>query len=177
MPPRKFPPEQIAELANSVAAYIREQRDFFMPNTRPVTAEYKRLLSPFFPADILDQVRVIRGRASEPSFYPKLETIGIRKAPRFSQMAGITFHNVIVHVEPLTEALLFHELVHAVQYKHLGLQGFAEHYVRGFLRGGSYKGILLEKQAYELEARFAEDRDTGFSVEADVKLRMRLNRI
>jgi hypothetical protein len=81
-----------------------------------------------------------------------------------------------VHVEPLTEALLFHELVNAVQYK-LGLRGFAEHYVRGFLRGGSYEEIPLEKQAYELEARFAEDRDTGFSVEAEVKLRMRLNRI
>jgi len=107
----KFPPEQIVELSNSVAAYIAEQRDFFMPNARPVTPEYKRLLSPFFPADILDQVRVIRGRASEPSFYPKLKTAGIRKAPRFSQMAGITFQNVVVHVEPITEALLFHELV------------------------------------------------------------------
>jgi len=41
-------------------------------------------------------------------------------------MAGITFQDVIVHVEPLQTSLLFHELVHAVQYKHLGLQGFAE---------------------------------------------------
>ena len=64
----------------------------------------------------------------------------------------------------------------AVQYKHLGLQGFAEHYVRGFLRGGSYEEIPLEKQANELETRSAEDRDTGFSVEADVRLRMRLTR-
>ena len=176
MPRRKLRPEQIAELSSWVAAYIAEQRGHFAPNARPVTPEHKRLLGPFFPADILDQVRVIRGRASEPSFYPKLRAIGIRNAPRFSQMAGITFQDVVVHVEPLTEALLFHELVHAVQYKHLGLQGFAEHYVRGFLRGGSYEEIPLEKQAYELEARFAEDRDTGFSVEADVKERMSTNR-
>ncbi len=146
-----------------------------MPNAHPITPEHERLLCPFFPADILNQVRVIRGRASEPSFYPRLKAIGIRNAPRFSQMAGITFQDVVVHVEPLTEALLFHELVHAVQYKHLGLQRFAEQYVRGFLSGGSYEEIPLEKQAYELEARSAENRDAGFSVEADVKHRMRLN--
>lgn len=116
MPRTKFPPEQIAELSHSVAAYIAEQRDFFMPKARPITPEHERLPRPFFPADILNQVRVIRGRASEPSFYPKLKAIGIRNAPRFSQMAGITFQDVVVHVEPLTEALLFHELVHAVQY-------------------------------------------------------------
>jgi hypothetical protein len=176
MPRPTFPPEQIAELSNSVAAYIAEQRGHFAANARPVTPEHKRLLGPFFPADILDQLRVIRGRASEPSFYPKLKAIGISNAPRFSQMAGITFQDVVVHVEPLTEALLFHELVHAVQYKHLGLKGFAEHYVRGFLSGGSYEEIPLEKQAYELEARFAEDRDTRFSVEADVKERTLTNR-
>jgi len=177
MPRMKLPQKQIAELSSWVAAYIAEQRGHFAANARPVTPEHKRLLGPFFPADILDQVRLIRGRASEPSFYPKLKAIGIRNAPPFAQMAGITFQDVVVHVEPLTEALLFHELVHAVQYKHLGLQRFAEQYVRGFLGGGSYEEIPLEKQAYELEARFAEDRDTGFSVEADVKLRMRLKRL
>lgn len=174
MPPRKLPAEQIAELSSWVAAYITEQRGHFAPSARPVAPEHKRLLGPFFPADILDQVRVIRGRGSEPSFYPKLKAIGIRNAPRFSQMAGITFQDVVVHVEPLTEALLFHELVHTVQYEHLGLQGFVERYVRGFLTGGSYEEIPLEKQAYELEARFAENRDERFSVEADVKQRMRL---
>ena len=58
--------------------------------------------------------------------------MGIRNAPPFSDMAGITFQDVVIHVEPLTETLLFHEMVHAVQYKHLGLQGFANAYVRGF---------------------------------------------
>jgi hypothetical protein len=47
--------------------------------------------------------------------------------------------------------------VHAVQYWQLGLQGFAEHYVRGFLSGGSYEEIPLEKQAYELEGRLVKD--------------------
>jgi len=88
-------------------------------------------------------------------------------------MAGITFQDVIVHVEPLTKPLLFHELVHAVQYKHLGLHGFAEYYVRGFLSGGSYEEIPLEKQAYALEEQFARNSDGPFSVEQDVIERMR----
>jgi hypothetical protein len=83
-------------------------------------------------------------------------------------MAGITFEDVVVHVEPLTTSLLFHELVHAVQYKHLGLNGFAKHYVRGFLTGGSYEEIPLEKQAYALEDRFSRDPSRSFSVEEDV---------
>jgi hypothetical protein len=68
-------------------------------------------------------------------------------------MVGITFQDVVVHVEPLTTPLLFHELIHAVQYKHLGLSGFAKHYGHGFLTGGSYEEIPLEKQAYGLEER------------------------
>jgi len=92
-------------------------------------------------------------------------------------MAGITFEDVIVHVEPLDQTLLFHELVHAMQYKHLGLEGFAQRYVRGFLNGGSYEEIPLERQAYELEGKFAKDPGRVFSVEEDVLNRIRLNQV
>jgi len=177
MPRTNLPQEQIAEVTKWVAAYIDEQRDIFAPNASPITPEHERRLRAFFPADVLNQVRIVHGRPSEPSFYPQLRAIGIHNAPRFSQMAGITFQDIVVHVEPLTPALLFHELVHAVQYKHLGLQGFAEYYVRGFLSGGAYEEIPLEKQAYELEARFSADHGNAFSVEADVESRIRSNRL
>jgi hypothetical protein len=84
-------------------------------------------------------------------------------------MAGITFQDVVVHVEALTLPLSFHELVHTVQYKHVGLQGFADGYVRGFLTGGSYEGIPLEKQACELEGKFSADAAATFSVEDDIR--------
>jgi len=90
-------------------------------------------------------------------------------------MAGITFQDVIVHADPLQTPLLFHELVHAVQYKHLGLQGFAERYVLGFLTGGTYEEIPLEKQAYALEEQFVSDPSNSFAVEADVLERIRRN--
>jgi hypothetical protein len=92
-------------------------------------------------------------------------------------MAGITFQDVVVHIETLTLSLLFHELVHAVQYSHLGRQGFAERYVRGFLSGGSYEEIPLEKQAYELEGRFARNPAERFSVDEDVRQRLLQERL
>jgi Domain of unknown function (DUF4157) len=172
MPAPKLSANQIEQLAGWVADYIAEQRNNFLTQARPITAEHRAMLAPYFPTDVLESVRVIRGRATEPSFYAQLRAMGIRNAPAFLQMAGITFQDVVVHVEPLTDSLLFHELVHAVQYRHLGLQGFAERYVRGFLSGGSYEEIPLEKQAYELEARFSADPAALFSVEQDVKHRI-----
>jgi len=82
-----------------------------------------------------------------------------------------------VHVDPLENALLFHELVHAVQYKHLGLMGFSERYVRGFLSGGAYEEIPLEKQAYALEAQFAANPYRPFSVEQEVENRIRSDQL
>lgn len=175
--PVKLSDAQIREVAKWVAAYIAEQRDTFHGKAETIAPSFKKTMEPFFPADVLSQVRITRGRVTEPGFYSELRLLGIRNAPAFSEMAGVTFQDVIVHVEALSTTLLFHELVHAVQYKHLGLDGFAEQYVRGFLTGGSYEEIPLEKQAYELEGRFASDPDQVFSVEDDVLERIRLKRL
>jgi hypothetical protein len=177
MPHPKLSETQIWELTSCVAAYISEQRKSFHSKAVPIEQSHKAALQRFFPAPLLDGVRVARGRASEPSFYRQLKSLGITNAPPFSEMAGITFQDVVVHAEPLTHSLLFHELVHAVQYSHLGLRGFAEHYVRGFLSGGSYEQIPLEKQAYELEGRFARNPAEPFSVDTDVQRRLKLRRL
>src|SRR2546429_7268300 len=51
---------------------------------------------------------------------------------------------------------LFHELVHAEQYRQLGVGRFAELYIRGFLSGGGYDGIPLEVNAYRSEEHTSE---------------------
>ncbi len=167
MPP-KLSNQQIAGITELVAQYIAEQRALFWKRAQPIGEQHRTKLQAFFPAALLDKVRVVKGRAGEPSFYPKLRAMGIENAPAFSDMAGITFQDVVVHSDRLSEPLLFHELVHAMQYEHLGLEGFAERYVRGFLTGGSYEEIPLEKQAYQLEAKFVGNPRSPFSVEADV---------
>lgn len=176
MPTPRLAPNQVEQLTAWVAAYIADQRSYFHKGAQAISAEHVSTLQPFFPKEILSGVRVAQGRASEPPFYSQLRALGIRNAPPFSNMAGITFEDVVVHVEPLTTSLLFHELVHAVQYKQLGLTGFAKRYVRGFLMGGSYEEIPLEKQAYGLENRFNRDASTPFSVEEEVAEWIRVDR-
>jgi hypothetical protein len=177
MPLPKLSEKQVEQLAGLVSSYIAEQQAAFGKKAQPIPDEYFPQLQAFFPADVLSKVKVIRGRAPEPGFYTLVRMMGIRNAPAFSEMAGITFQDVVVHVEPLSLPLLFHELVHAVQYKHLGLDGFASRYVRGFLSGGSYEEIPLEKQAYELEGKFASNPSAAFSVEDDVKQRIQTNQL
>ena len=177
MPHPQLTELQIRQLANWVAAYISEQRTSLLAKASSIEPPPRSALQSFFPAEVLETVKIVRGRASGPAFYAQLRSIGITNAPRFSEMAGITFQDVVVHVEPLTRQVLFHELVHAVQYRQLGWQGFAEHYVRGFLSSGSYEEIALEKQAYELEGRFVKDPTDCISVDPEVRRRLKLQQL
>jgi hypothetical protein len=56
-----------------------------------------------------------------------------------------------------------------VQYEKLGLIGFAAKYVKGFLIRGSYEAIPLERNAYDLDRRFAEAPGSVFSVHDEVQ--------
>jgi hypothetical protein len=108
---------------------------------------------------------------SNPPFYGELTRMGFEAGslPNFALMAAITFVDTVVSHEEFTDRLLFHELVHVVQYQKKGLIEFAAKYVRGFLGGGSYEAIPLEVNAYELEARFAAEPMKPFAVADDVQ--------
>ena len=82
-------------------------------------------------------------------------------------MAAITFDDVVVFHDPLTPQLIFHEMVHVLQYRLLGIEEFARLYVRGYLQGG-YDGTPLEVCAYQLDGRFIMG-SVGFDVEAEVQ--------
>jgi hypothetical protein len=75
----------------------------------------------------------------------------------------------VVSHEEFSDELLFHELVHVVQYAQLGSKEFSVRYVNGFIKSGSYEGIPLEKQAHELDARFSADKNQPFSVAEEVR--------
>lgn len=52
------------------------------------------------------------------------------------------------------ESLHFHELVHVVQWQHLGPEHFIMAYALGHLLSGGYRTKPLEEMAYGLQARF-----------------------
>jgi hypothetical protein len=95
--------------------------------------------------------------------------MGFRNLPDFSEMAAITFVDVVVSHQELTDSLLFHELVHVVQHAQMGVRDFAVRYINGFIQGGSYEEIPLEKNAYLLEERFSQNEKQIFSVDDEVR--------
>jgi hypothetical protein len=95
--------------------------------------------------------------------------MGFRNLPDFSDMAAITYVDVIVSHQEFTDALLFHELVHVVQYAQMGVKDFAARFMNGFIQGGSYEEIPLEKNARLLEERFTQNGNQIFSVDDEVR--------
>jgi len=96
-----------------------------------------------------------------------------------NRIAGVTYGDVIL-MDPgapangrAWERLVFHELVHVVQYDILGIDGFIDRYLRGWAAGGCrYMGIPLEKDAYAIEAMFTADPRRPFLVRDEVEQRL-----
>jgi hypothetical protein len=152
-----------------VARYIKVQRKKFYPQALPLVEAQKAALAAFFLPELLDAARVLvlEGvRLKNPLFYRLAVGMGISGLRDMSQIAAITFHDVIVSHQPFTGGLLFHELVHVEQYRQLGVRRFSELYVRGFLSGGRYEAIPLEVNAHTLERQFLQKR--RFSVAEEV---------
>jgi len=166
-----LPPALVAQLSTLVAQFISGQRTKYRPAAIPLSAEQKNAMVGFFRPEVLDEAHllVLTGeRVANPDFYPLLRNMGFANLPDQSTMAAITFYDTVVAHVAFDNDLLFHELVHVEQYHQLGITTFSDLYVRGFLNGGGYEGIPLERNAYLLGARYAQNRAAGFSVADDV---------
>jgi len=160
--------QQIAAFTQAVAKYIRDRRAHYSDQAVPLT--FSDIWSRFFTPVDLQRIRIVQPgqeRVPNPPFYADLEKLGFTGLPNFTTMAAITFDDVVVFHDPLTPQLIFHEMVHVVQYRLLGIAEFARLYVCGYLRSG-YAGTPLEVCAYQLDGRFITG-SVGFDVEAEVK--------
>jgi len=142
---------------------------------RSLSAEETAELQTFFAPATLGAARVRSvPRIENPDFYAKLPA----EFPtiKFTQMMGITLIDTVLisdaqmrPEDPLLP-LLFHELVHVVQYAQVGVETFVDRYVTGWYAGGQdYGSIPIEKQAYGLGSRYEANPGSGFSVEAFVQ--------
>ncbi len=166
-----LPPAMIDEVSKLVAQYILTQRETYIAHAVPLTDLQRREMAPFFSPELLDATRlaVLTGeRVSNPDFYPMLQTVGFDNLPNQSEMAAITFSDCVVSHVPFTNPLLFHELVHVEQYRQLGVPHFADLYLKGFLKGGGYFEIPLERNAYALGNQYEGDSSRHFSVNTEV---------
>lgn len=156
--------------------WVVSQRNLHRPSARKLTeAEIARFFF-FFEPRILDLARIkIFPCIRNPGFYSKLEDMKLTGLPDFTTAAGITFIDTILISEQGLEAhsalgpLIFHELVHVVQYDVLGVDEFIKCYVQGWARGGfDYYSIPLEMESYNLQRRYEKDSRQGFPVLAEV---------
>jgi hypothetical protein len=168
---KNLPPAMIAQLAHMVEDYVTSSRKKYAPHAVPLTDAQRGAMQPFFSSEVLDSARlcVLRGaRVSNPPMYAMAKMMGIRNLPDFVAMTAITFVDVIVSHQEFTDALLFHELVHVAQYAQMDMKEFAARFVNGFIQGGSYEEVPLEKMAHALEDRFSQNATQVFSVEDEV---------
>jgi len=165
--------ERILEAVDRLASYLREQRERYFPSAAPLTRRQKALLSPYFPAALLERVKIAElagERVSNPPFYAEARALGFVNLPDLTHMHSLTFLDVVVFNERITERALFHALVHAVQIEVLGLARYTELFVRGFVNTKLHFSVPLEAQAFALESKFVASPTHGFLVEEQVRL-------
>ncbi|MDX1660869.1 MAG: hypothetical protein R3326_03675 [Gemmatimonadota bacterium] len=165
-------------LVRAGRSWIASQRERHRPAAGPLESERRAALEPFYDAWVLDAARVrVVDRLEPPPLVGTARRLGIPLPLEIDRIAGIAFVDTIVLLDFVAEsnraALVFHEMVHVVQYHLLGLHGFMDRYARGWLESGrAYRAIPLEEHAYELTSRFVDAPTEGFDVVAEVERRL-----
>jgi hypothetical protein len=148
----------------------------------PISDHALRALAPFFPPETLAAARVaIVPRVPLSRVLRLARRLGI-PAVDADRLLGITYLDTIViprrgsdpdPADGVALSTLFHELVHVEQARQLGVRGFVERYIRGWLENGRrYDRVPLERDAYALERRFRASPDEPFDVGAEVARRL-----
>ena len=155
-----------------VVLYLQVQRDIYHPAGRALDEVSKHELKGFFSRALLDRIRIVEltgRRVANPWFYDEARAKGIQNLPDISHKVAVTFLDVVVFNQKITQRDLFHGLVHSAQFSLLGLERFTELFVAGFLEARSYFLIPLKAHAFALDTRYAEDPQTPFSVEQEIR--------
>jgi hypothetical protein len=178
--PSKVSPEQIKAAVSKVVAYLRDQHEFYRHEAVPLTNRQKALMWPYFSPAVLERVRVVelegKTRVPTPLFYAEYRALGFVNLPEVTHMPSLTFLDVVVFNEHVSERSLFHGLVHAVQFEVLGIERYAELFVRSFVNTKVHFTVPLEAHAFSLESKFVASPASRFSVEEQVRLWVRQER-
>ncbi len=163
--------EQIAQAVQWLSSCLRNGRERYLPQSHALSSQQIATFSPYFPEPLLKCIRIAElngARVPEPEFVAQARAMGFTNLPDLPHMESLTFIDLVVFNERLTERALFHSLVHSVQIQAVGLERYAELWVRGFLRTRAHFTVRLEVHAFSLASRFARPVPERFSVEDEV---------
>jgi hypothetical protein len=162
---------ETSQLIQESLAYLRQQHDFYLSQGKPLSLQQTEVMRPFFPPSVLADARIVMSQdhpVPNPAFIAKLRERGFPLVVDLHHVNVVSFFDVQV-LHTLNDRHLFHGLVHAVQFRVLGIERSVECYVRALLKTGLHVAIPFEAHAYELDARFAQDPSAFFSVEEEIK--------
>ena len=163
--------DEVAQATNWLATYLQQQRDHYFSIDVPLSSQMKALMWPQFSHELLDLVRVIElqgARVPAPEFFADVRALGF-DPPEVTHMDSVTFVDVIAFNQRLSDRALFHALIHAVQVQLLGVQRYAELWVKGFIRTRTHFTVPLEVHAFTLASKFLRPMTEKFSVEDQVR--------
>lgn len=164
--------------------WLLNRRRNYRRRARTLDERERASMDGFFTEALLESVRIsaVR-RIADPMICGLARAARIAAPPSLETMAGLAMIDTVVIASGHrlvrgrddTLRLLFHELVHVVQFRLLGVRRMVRRYVRGWVESGyDYWSIPLEKDAYELGGRFAAAPGEVFSVEDEVRRRIAL---
>jgi hypothetical protein len=171
--PVRLTEERIREAVERLSSYLQEQRERYLQAGAPLSNRQKALMWPYFSAALLDRIRITEldgKRVPNPPFYEEYRALGFINLPEIAHMHSVTFLDVIVFNEKVSERTLFHGLVHAVQFDVLGLEHYCDLFVRSFVNTKLHFSVPLEAHAFSLESKFVGTPAARFSVEDQVRL-------
>jgi len=162
---------QIVQAVEWLASYLRAQHAHYLPVASPLSNQQKAAMWPYFSSEFLDQIRIVElqgARVEVPEFFAQVRAQGF-EPPEITHMDSLTFLDVVVFNERLTERSLFHALVHTIQIQVLGLEVYAERWVQSFIKTRAHFTVPLEVHAFSLASKFLRPAPERFSVEDQVR--------
>lgn len=155
--------------------WARSERERFRPLAAPLPEPDRLALAAYFSPGLLDRARVLVVEGFDnPPFFAIFEEQDAAYPVDLRRASGLALVDTILIASKAStgarrDQLLFHELVHLVQYEVLGLERYMEGYVNGWAENGrDYRAIPHERQAYELARRY-DNQSEPFSVEDEVR--------
>ena len=159
------------EIIKALKPYLPRVKKWIIDYVREHSLEARSIsdfhfsqLSQYYTKRILDATKIV--------IVDKVEMIPLARlgVPGFDEFehlnaSGVTYFNTyFIHKDySRIESVHFHELVHIVQWNHLGIDRFLLLYGLGLKENG-YRSNPLEIQAYELQEQFENSKDC-FDVE------------
>ena len=147
----RLSPEEFQTAYPKLLAWIQKTLEFYETNAKAVASMHFVRLPLYFDPSLLETAKFI---AIDRLPMPPLSAMGLS---RFAEgdFNGITYLDryFIKQAVETQEAVHFHELIHVIQWRLLGSEGFLRAYANGLEEFG-YKNSPLEKMAYDAEASF-----------------------